>query len=345
MIATQIIRDPQQLSHFYAEWKSFVGAPETPFQTPDWLLTWWGHFGSGKPHVIVLRNGDKVCGILPCFLHDWENRKQLTLIGTGMSDYLDAAIDLSLRAPVVEALRSHLLEFDDWEFCNWQDLSADSPLQNLEFASADTPCSCLTLDGSFDGFLAQRPKDLRRNLRRYRAKAEGVGRVRFEVTETSEPGLLASLIDLHAARWQKSGESGTIEANGAAGFLREAATVMSREGMLRIFTLWFRDQIVAILLGFCTPTTIFSYLSAFDPEYESFGFGRKLLEQSIQYGYAHGYRYWNFLRGTEPYKFSWGGQIIPKIRLRFSRDEFRAKWACYERARRTAISAGSSPSC
>jgi hypothetical protein len=35
----------------------------------------------------------------------------------------------------------------------------------------------------------------------------------------------------------------------------------------------------------------------------------------LEDAHRHGYRYWDFLRGEEPYKFDWGAQTIAKCRL------------------------------
>lgn len=70
-----------------------------------------------------------------------------------------------------------------------------------------------------------------------------------------------------------------------------------------------------MLMALRNRTTVFSYLSAFDPAYEKFGFGRELLARALQHAHQSGYRQWNFLRGDEPYKFSWGGRIVPKRRV------------------------------
>jgi len=72
---------------------------------------------------------------------------------------------------------------------------------------------------------------------------------------------------------------------------------------------------VAVVLALRNRTTLYSYLSAFDPDYEQLGFGRELLGQAIRYAHEHGYRTWNFMRGDEPYKYSWGARPIPKCRL------------------------------
>ncbi len=53
---------------------------------PEWLLTWWWHFGSGRLRVMVFRQMGEVAGVLPCFLHPWNGRRQLTLVGSGITD-------------------------------------------------------------------------------------------------------------------------------------------------------------------------------------------------------------------------------------------------------------------
>jgi CelD/BcsL family acetyltransferase involved in cellulose biosynthesis len=127
------------------------------------------------------------------------------------------------------------------------------------------------------------------------------------------------LIDLHDAKWQRRGEPGMIQANGSAEFICDVAREFARGDMLRFFSLRFRDQIAAIILAFPYGSTMFGYLSAFDPEHEALGVGRTLLLEAIRYCYQNGYRSWNFLRGDEPYKFWWGAQLIPKCRVRLIR--------------------------
>src|SRR5205823_10922824 len=124
-----------------------------PFQTVEWLLTWWSHFGSGRPHVLVFRQADETVGLIPCFLHQWNGRRQLTLMGSGISDDLDPVIERRHVPAVLELLTGHLTETPEWEVCDWQDLSADSPLAALGAATEDTPCSRLALPPNFETFL------------------------------------------------------------------------------------------------------------------------------------------------------------------------------------------------
>ena len=320
-IELELIENLARWREFVPEWRKLLDEvpPPTPFQTPEWLLTWWLHFGSGKLQVLVFRSEGRAVGVLPFYLHYWNARRQLTIIGSGLSDYLDPVLDPQYSSAILDALRAYLEWNSKWDVCDWQDLSAGTPLAALARAGADTPCCALVLGASFEEFLAARPHGLRRNLRRYRDKAEAIGTVRFQVAETAEPLLLDSLIDLHRARWRRSGEPGVIDLNGAADFIRAAATAMANARALRIFTIQFKDRVVAILLALRNHTTLFSYLSAFDPQYETFGFGRELLARAFEYAHENNYGYWNFLRGEEPYKMDWGAQLIPKCRLTIER--------------------------
>ncbi|MGI9071670.1 MAG: GNAT family N-acetyltransferase [Bryobacteraceae bacterium] len=327
-VTLELIDNFPRLIEIEPEWSSFARtiAGITPFQLPQWLLSWWMHFGNGQLHVLVFRENDAIVGLVPCFRHQWNGLRQMTLIGSGISDYLEPAIDPQHRPAILQHLRGHLKAEMDWDICDWQDLSVDTPLRGLapqgkfELAStSDVPCSEIRLAGTFDEFQNARPKDLKRNLRRYRKKAEAMGSAQFEVVKEGQPELIKALIDLHDAKWQRRGEPGMIQANGSAEFLCDVARKFAHGDMLRFFSLRFRDQIAAIILAFPYGSTMFGYLSAFDPEHEALGLGRTLLLEAIRYCYQNGYRAWNFLRGDEPYKFWWGAQIIPKCRIRLIR--------------------------
>lgn len=318
------------LEAFTPEWSSFTSTAEavTPFQLPQWLLTWWRHFGSGHLHVMVFRANGEIAGIIPCFNHSWEGHRQITLLGAGISDYLEPVIDPDYVSQLTSMLWLHLLERTDWDVCNWQDLSGRTALacpsrsggNHLQVrVIAETPCSEIRLGGSFEDFWAARSKDLRRNLRRYGQRAEQEGPIEFAVTNSAGEELLDALIRLHADRWHKRGECGMIEANRSAAFLRHIAREYEQLGMLRFFTLRFKGHAAALSIGFLYRNTLYSYLSAFDPQYEILGFGRRLLYESLKYAYHQRFTAWNFCRGDESYKYSFGAESIPKARLILTR--------------------------
>lgn len=329
MSAIDVISDVSEFETLCPEWEQLLDRIEgiTPFQLPAWQFTWWRHFGNAKLRVFACRQGGRLVGVVPCFLHDWNGRRQFTLIGSGISDYLEPAIQGEHPPAVIETLRQALQSRKEWEVCDWQDLNTGSPLTELAGSGLqarttdDTPCSRIPLTGTFEEFWSARGKELRRNVRRYGLRAAESGAVEFEAVERPDSKLLHSLIELHAARWQSQGQPGMIAVNHAAEFLCDVSRKFSDLGMLRIFVVRFRGQPTAVNLGFLFRDTFFSYMSAFDPEHDYFGFGRMLLYRAIQHCYRSGVRFWNFLRGDEAYKFSWGAERIPKLRLHIKRGE------------------------
>jgi len=83
------IKQLEALRHdWIALWKSSSIA--TPFQSPDWLIRWWKHFGAGADRlcVLVLRHEERLIAIAPLFVNS-EDEGSLRLLGSGNTDYLD----------------------------------------------------------------------------------------------------------------------------------------------------------------------------------------------------------------------------------------------------------------
>lgn len=322
----ELIRDYAQLLELRNAWNTLVEAHpvSTPFHNPDWLITWWENFGSGELRVFVFRDGGELTGIIPCFLHDWQGHRQLTLLGSGISDYLEPLIHHDYIAELLNVLSDYLHRASDWDVCDWQDLYSPTPLAKLGQVHGDISCSEVPIVGCWNDFFRKRSHGLRRNLRRYTDKARMIDDVRFFTRSDFDAGLMADVIRLHGARWHRQGEAGMIASNRSADFLRKVAPKFASRGMLRFFGLKFQDRVVALILSFPYKNVLFAYLSAFDPEYEQYGFGKLLLQNSLEYAFQEGYKSWNFLRGEEPYKFDWGARSISKSRLIIRRPDLRA---------------------
>ncbi len=322
VLSLEIVDSSSRLLEIQQEWSSFVEtiAGLTPFQLPEWLITWWRHFGSGALRVYVFRGGNEMAGVVPCFLHEWNGARQMTLIGAGISDYLEPAAKPEHAIEIVEQIRLHLETSAEWDICDWQDLSFDTPFKRLASeVNEDAPCSAIPLEGSFEQYWERCAQSLRQNVRRDRAKAEACGPIRFDVTASAEPELIGALIAMHGARWQQQNQPGMIEANGSAEFLREIALEFASRDRLRIFSLRFDGKLAAVILAFRYQGRILNYLTGFDPECGRLGFGRTLLYEAIRYCFEGGYSAWDFLRGDEPYKHWWRAEKIQKTRLRVIR--------------------------
>lgn len=320
--ALDVLKDVAGLIAIRREWSSLS---RNPFQFPEWALTWWRHFGSGDLHTLVFHKQGRIAGIVPAFLHRWNGRRQITLIGSGITDSLDPPIDSECQGAVARALGVHLASNPHWDICEWQDLPIESPLRqvasdSLEVAvRSDADCTRVSLPESLEDFWRSRSKDLRRNVRRYREKAGNRGTVTCEIACEMQPELVNGLIALHEARWRARAQPGMIAANRSAPFLRDIAQEFARMGILRLFALRFEGELAAAIFAWLHQGTLSFYMSGFEPRFEWFSPGQLLLSECLRYSYEHGCRTWDFLRGTEPYKLAWGAQPAPKCRVVITR--------------------------
>jgi len=67
VVAVEVIEDAARLCGFRPEWSQFLRKipAATPFQMPEWLVTWWNHFGSGALRVMAFRHNRELVGVLP----------------------------------------------------------------------------------------------------------------------------------------------------------------------------------------------------------------------------------------------------------------------------------------
>lgn len=321
-VRIKVLDSLAEVQNFRGDWDAFANQhpAATPFHSPAWLLTWWRHFGSGNLHVMVCQEGETILAVTPAFLIFWEGRRQLTLMGSGITDYLDPLIVLGAEERVTQALAEHLRTYAEWEFIYWTDISPDSPLFGLPGARAESylPVCRLALNGPFPQFWQQRGKDLKRNVRRYRDKAAQLGEVRFSVADGLDPKHIDTLLTLHTKRWRAQGEPGMVDANHSGPFMRDVAAEFALRGQAIFFELYFQGTVAAALFALTTKRRIYGYMSAFDPETAELGFGRLLLYEAIQHSFGN-FEAWDFLRGDEPYKLQWGAELFPRSALRLER--------------------------
>ena len=323
-LVLEIVSNLDRLCEIEAEWTALLGrCPDaTVFQTPEWLVPWWRHSGSGSMWVLAYRDSGDLVGLAPLFVHDWMGRLQVTLIGTGVSDYLDlvAAPEWAERCAcaTLDFLRARRSQ---WEVCDWQDLRGESPLIRAAAAAGFLvrtaeclPCTVLPLPESEEFYWASLPHGMRRNIRRYGDRLRSEHRVIFETaTEDRSGELLEQLIRIHSARWEARGERGMLRGNEP--FLRAVTPFLADAGMLRIHSLSVDGKAAGLIYQLRYRESASGYLSGFSVEMERYSPGTLLLDYALRRAIREGSSVWDFLRGREQYKFQWGAQELPKYRL------------------------------
>jgi CelD/BcsL family acetyltransferase involved in cellulose biosynthesis len=165
----------------------------------------------------------------------------------------------------------------------------------------------VSLPGSFEEYLerlgAKERHELRRKMRRAGDLLPGLA---FRVTRT--PGELANDLPSFARLHRKSHpdkEAFMDEAMEA--FFREVAEGFLASGRLRLGFLSTEGVDVASVFQFRTDGAMLLYNSGYDPELRAANPGLVLIARSIGQAVEEGCAEYDFLRGTERYKYDLGG--------------------------------------
>lgn len=298
-------------------------ASATPFSRPEWLMPWWREFGSGEMHVLALRADSRLVGLMPMFLHEWQGRRQVTLIGNGITDYLGLIAEQSCEAECAHIVFEYLHQQAElWDVCDWQDLQPSSPLIAAGLArrcdvQTSLPCTRADLARNADEFESALPHGLRRTIRIAARRLSREGDLCFEtIREDPDAAVLEQLFRLHESRWAtKGGAESMLDSPQAQRFLTEATCRMSAAGRLRLYTMRYKGELVAIIYGILDRERVWGYITGMDPALARFSPGSLVLEYAMREAILEGARAWEFLRGDEQYKFLWGARLIPKTRL------------------------------
>ena len=293
---------------WWALWRRCPSA--TPFQSPAWLIPWWRTFRPGPLFSFAVWRGSDLVGLAPFYLEDGALGRRLLPLGISLSDYLDVLIDPDDQDEVASALVSAASEAPDWERWELEDLregaaSLSLPLPRCwaEENAAQQPCPCLSLDP--EDSLAQLPSRKRRNIRMSQNRAERRGPLAYDAGEPVDL-LFRELVRLHTKNWARRGGTGLLASDTVLRFHDAALLALYDADLLRLRAIRINGAMAAVQYALQHRGTCYLYLQGFDPEFDFESPGTILLARVIEQAVAEGCHEIDFLRGGEPYKYTWG---------------------------------------
>ena len=310
------------------EWRTLWQrlAEASPFQSPEWLLPWWGCFGNGAPLLLTARDDGQLIAVLPLYRLDEAGCRKLLPIGVALSDYLDALV-IPGRPGVAAALLDLLADLPDWAECYFPDLppqaallAAQSPARLTENRAAGETCPVLVLPGAVAELRNVVPRKTMRDLRQARRRAASAGEVEVIRAEASTvSGFMHEFFRLHEDRWRRIAGHGVCADPIVREFHLSAAQRMFDAGMLRLYLLRVGNSVAAAYHGFTAKRTAYAYLSGFDPAFAELSPGTQIVAHAIEEAVREGAREFHFLRGGEAYKYAWGAVDRPNTILTLRR--------------------------
>jgi CelD/BcsL family acetyltransferase involved in cellulose biosynthesis len=178
-------------------------------------------------------------------------------------------------------------------------------------------CPVLTLPAGrdFEGYLDTLGKKDRHETRRKIRRAESAGPIEL-VRSDNAPGDLEAFIDLHQKRWGEDGlfpatEGGAASRRFFAALVEDCAPV----GYVELDFLSVGGRRIAAGVILDDGCTVYYYNAGVDPEARELSPGVLMVAAYIRRAIEMGRPRLDFMRGDEPYKYSWGAVDEPIERL------------------------------
>lgn len=308
----RVLRTGAELEAIAGQWSELWRSDPhaTPFQSPEWLLPWWHHFGDNLRAVAIFQDGALI-GLLPFYAYrePVSGSRRLMLLGVGTSDYLDGIFAPACTVAQAGAGLARLWEDESWDWLSVTQLRLCSKL--LQAADACGPGrgeSCSRMPASP---MAGLPQKIRRNAMYYRNRALRKGELCLETASAANlQDTFAALERLHTERWQNRGESGVLADPRVLAWHREALPLLERCGTLRLCTLRLADEIIGVLYSLIDPPwrssrTQYVYVPGYSTRHAELRPGTLLLALAMEHAAGEGVETIDLLRGDEDYKKLW----------------------------------------
>jgi CelD/BcsL family acetyltransferase involved in cellulose biosynthesis len=339
----ELLTSPPEFYALENEWKSLVriSSTGTVFLAWEWMSTWWESFGEGSQlRVFTLRENDKrqLVGVAPFVLRKlpYSQRplyRELSFLGGAMvaPDHLDLLIKAGFEergiSAIVDETETHRR---GWDVIRLDAMASQSSMLHLLLGRTgwktmmvwESTCPFIGLPYTWEEYHSTLDAKLRYNLRSRARRLERAGRGQISYQrvrhEHELPDAMATLFHLHRLSRRTKGDAGAFSTPAIAGFHQRIARLFLANDWLRLYFLKVGEQAIATLYCFRYGDVVYFYQTGYDTAWSRYGPGSAILAHAIRASIEEGAREFDFMRGTEPYKFQWTSQTRRDLRVRLA---------------------------
>lgn len=307
------VEDSSQLR---SRWRELAEASRNVFSTPEWVDTWWAHFGKGaEPLLLACRDPDgQVVALAPMACGRILTAKVMRFAGYGPADALGPVCPPDQVGPALRAL------------------AAGPPGRGLFLAERlpvdpaglggfallrREPSPIVDLSDGWERYLASRSSNFRSQLGRKERKLKRENGLAFRLADAdSFEADIETLFRLHEARWATAGSGAFAGRRG--GFHRDFGRLALERGWLRLWLAEVEgDGVVAAWYGFRYADEEWYYQAGRDPSWDRSSVGLVLLAHTMRSAAEDGIGRYRLLRGGDSYKdrFATGDEPVSTIAI------------------------------
>lgn len=285
------------------------------FLTPQWQEVWWETFGDGRSMVgFYLTEAEEVTAVAPLT----RSGDTLSLVGNQDTvDYNDFMVKPGHEAVLYDAVLGCMDELQCHTLTLASLTEASPTLEHLpdlarqrgfsvEVEKEDV-ASGIELPETWDDYLAGLSRKDRHELRRKFRRLEALPDWRW-YSLTGQEQVAQRLDDfIELMRLSKADKDQWMTPEREQ-FFHRITQRMSQDDRLRLFFMEIEGRPVATSLCFDYDSSRLLYNSGYDPEYSYYSVGLLLDALCLREAIEQGMKYFDFLRGDEPYKAHLGGK-------------------------------------
>ncbi|HVW69753.1 MAG TPA: GNAT family N-acetyltransferase [Steroidobacteraceae bacterium] len=326
-MSIRLVTSEEEFAALAESWRELQGASpnHTPFQSWEWNYSWWRHFGRpGRLRLFIVERDGRLIGVAPLFLATrylgWPLH-HLAFIARKRADYLDFVVRAGHEREFFEELCPRLLAGSrEWRCIDVRDFpeSSTNLPHFLRAASASFPlisvqpaesCVAVSLEATWESFVATLGKNARRNVGRYRRhlEADFPIELRIPATPDERERCFNDFVRLYRSLRESEDGAPVYGSAPALAFEQDICRRGAEAGWFRLYLLYAGGQPVSGCLGYVWNRKFYAGLMARAPEFEKYSIGMTLSGMAIQDCIANHWTEIDFMRGDESFKYQWGG--------------------------------------
>ncbi|XRQ10208.1 GNAT family N-acetyltransferase [Actinomadura welshii] len=341
--SAEVHRDEQALVGLADELRDLYdrSPAATPFQTYEWLKSWWGWYGtSGRLRLVLVRCRGRAVAAAPLMAGVRHGFPVLLPLAGEQSDFTDFLIDPVYADGAVRHLTRALLDEPGWCALDLREVRPGSAVQMVAAQwprrSWRMPSSvCLELPAAgIDEVLDRLPRRTAGKMRAKLRKIDVRGITVESVPAEGAADAVHALLDLHLRQWRGRPVNPEHTRERFRRHLAEAAGGMVRDGRAAVLQYRWDERLVAGDLVLIGHRHVGAYLYGAIPDLRScVDVSLMLLREDLAIARDRNRQGVSLLRGDEPYKLKWRPTPVQNQRIILGRTTSAAAFAGLARTR------------
>ena len=230
--------------------------------------------------------------------HELFSVKNETLFNKGSRDFIDYRPDLEITVEILKNLKCKKVSLDSLHFDQVKKITESVQSNSIKIAKSDQVVN-LILPNSYEEYIAELPRKKRHELKRKKSRFHDQY-PKSKLKESSDIEIFKSFVALHKTA---DGEKGSFMQDGVVSFFKSLLTMSG----WKIYYLEIDNTIAACCFVFEDKLGSYLYNSSKNNSFNEVNPGIIIIDKIIEKLINKKYNFFDFLKGTERYKFDLGG--------------------------------------